>query len=114
MPSQEFPLASDVPIGGTTHRCKAPVLEQCGDPHPAQQPALATTPTKSGDPHILQDASMTSPEFPLASDVPIGGTTRKCKAIVLEQCGDPHLVQQTALATTPTEAAIHTFFKMPL
>ena len=88
MPSQEFPLASDVPIGGTTHRCKAIVLEQCGDPHLVQQTALATTPTKSGDSHILQDASMTSPEFPLASDVTIGGTTLKCEESSDEQEDD--------------------------
>ena len=105
IPSQEFPLASDMRIGRTTHRCKAIVLEPCGDPHPAQQPALATTPTKSGDPHILQDASMTSPELPLASDMPIGGTTHRCKAIVLEQCGDPHPAQQPALTTTPTKSS---------
>jgi hypothetical protein len=95
MTSLEFPLVSDVPIEGTTHKCKAIVLEQCGDPHPAQQSALATTPTKSGDPHILQDNSMTSPQFPLVSDVPIGGTIDP----------DPDPVQQTTLATTPRKSS---------
>ena len=32
------------------------VLEQCGDPHPAPKPALATNPPDSGDPQIVQDA----------------------------------------------------------
>ena len=34
------------------------VLEQCGDPHPAPKPALATNPPNSGDPEIVQDAAV--------------------------------------------------------